>query len=56
MVWYRSPAAYDEKFGRRLQPPAEGSLLAEVRTLTLALAPALTLTRTLTRTLTLTQP
>ena len=29
MVWYRSPAAYDEKFGRRLQPPAEGSLSAE---------------------------
>lgn len=26
MVWYRSPAAYDEKFGRRLQPPQDGSL------------------------------
>ena len=28
MVWYQSPTAYDDKFGRRLQEPSDGSLSA----------------------------
>ena len=31
-MWYRSPTAYDEKFGRALQAPAAGSISARALT------------------------